>query len=533
VTDDFAAAVLICGAGAAGLTLAIDLARQGISYRLIEKMDAPFAGSRGKGIQPRTQEIFEDLDFIDRLVAVGGVYPPQREYRGDGSYVDSDLIEHGESTPAEPYHIPLLVPQFLTERVMRERLVELGHQAEFGCELVGLVQDEDGVTARLAGKAGEETIRARYLVGADGGRSFVRHALDIGFPGETLAVRAVVADVVLTGLGRDAWHRFNEGSMAQQVALCPLAGTGLFQLQAPIPLEGDVDLSAEGLSAMIAERTGRGDIRIEAVSWASAYNMNARLADRYRVGRVFLVGDAAHTHPPTGGQGLNTSVQDSYNLGWKLAAVVTGAAATLLDSYEEERRPIAAAMLGLASKLLDAAKRGEMRRGREVQQLDLGYPGSPLALEKPERGGGLLAGDRAPDAPIRGAAGQPMRLFELFKGPHWTLLGYDVERDAVPPRPGLRIHIFGPGGDIIDQHGYVRDAYALTSGDWALVRPDGYVGAIVSSGEIEALEAYLRKAGLKQRGIEHRPEPTVDSASVQPRIAPYELPPVAKSSRTI
>jgi 2-polyprenyl-6-methoxyphenol hydroxylase-like FAD-dependent oxidoreductase len=511
VTDDFAAEVLICGAGAAGLTLAIDLARRGTSFRLIEKMDALFAGSRGKGIQPRTQEIFEDLGLIDRLVAVGGVYPPQREYRGDGSYIDSDVIEHGESTPAEPYHIALMVPQFLTERVMRERLVELGHQPEFGCELVGLEQDEDGVTARLAGKAGEETIRVRYLVGADGGRSFVRHALDIGFPGKTLAARAVVADILLTGLGRDAWHRFNAGAMEQQVALCPLAGTGLFQLQAPIPLEGDVDLSAEGLSAMIAERTGRDDIRVEAVSWASAYHMNARLADRYRVGRVFLVGDAAHTHPPTGGQGLNTSVQDSYNLGWKLAAVVTGAPVALLDSYEEERRPIAAGMLGLASKLLDAAKRGEMRRGREVQQLDLGYPDSPLALEQPERRGGLLAGDRAPDAPVRGAAGQPARLFELFQGPHWTLLGYDVERGAVPPRPGLRIHILGPRGDIFDEHGYLRDAYALTSGDWVLIRPDGYVGAIVSSGEVEALETYLRMAGLKQRGIEHSEEPTVDS----------------------
>ena len=151
--------------------------------------------------------------------------------------------------------------------------------------------------------------------------------------------------------------------------------------------------------------------------------MNARLADRYRVGRVFLVGDAAHIHPPTGGQGLNTSVQDAYNLGWKLGAVVAGAPDALLDSYEEERRPIAASMLGLATKLLDAAKRGEMRRGREVHQLDLGYAGSSLALEKPERRGGLLAGDRAPDAPIRGAAGQSTRLFEFFKGAALDAIG--------------------------------------------------------------------------------------------------------------
>jgi hypothetical protein len=217
-------------------------------------------------------------------------------------------------------------------------------------------------------------------------------------------------------------------------------GTELFQVQAPIPLEGDVDLSAEGLSVMVAERTGRDDIRVKSVLWASAFSMNARLADRYRVGRVFLVGDAAHVHPPTGGQGVNTSVQDAYNLGWKLARVAAGAPDALLDSYEEERRPMPAGMLGLATGLLDAAKRGDMRRGREVHQLDIGYPESSLALEKPQRHGGLLAGDRAPDAPVRGAGGQAMRLFELFKGAHWTLLGYEADRDVVTSRRMLHIH---------------------------------------------------------------------------------------------
>ncbi len=493
---EFAADVLICGAGAAGLTLAIDLARRGASFRLIEKMDGPFRGSRGKGIQPRTQEIFEDIGIINRIVAVGGLYPPQREYREDGSYAESNVVEHQDPTPSEPYQMALLVPQFLTERVMRERLVELGNRVEFGCELVGLDQDANGVTARLAGKGGEEVVRVRYLVGADGGHSFVRHALAIGFPGKTLGVRAVVADVLLTGLGRDAWHRFNDGSMDRQMSLCPLAGTEMFQLQAPIPLEGEIDLSAEGLSTMVAERIGRDDIRIQSVSWASAYNMNARLADRYRVARVFLIGDAAHIHPPTGGQGLNTSIQDAYNLSWKLGAVLTGAPDALLDSYEEERRPIAAGMLGLTTKLLDAAKRGEMRRGREVHQLDLGYLESSLALERPERHAGLLAGDRAPDAPIRGAAGQSTRLFELFKGPHWTLLGYDVNCNAVPPRPGLHIHTFGFSGEIVDESGYLRDAYVPASGVWVLVRPDGYIGAIVSSPETGALETYLRDVGL-------------------------------------
>lgn len=496
MTKQFTADVLICGAGAAGLTLAIDLARRGVSFRLVEKMDRPFHGSRGKGIQPRTQEIFEDLGIIDRIVAEGGPYPPERKYGADGSFTESEVVERVDPTPAEPYHMGLMIPQFLTEGVMRERLLELGHRVEFDCALVGLEQDQHGVTARLSGQAGEETIRVRYLVGADGGRSFVRHALDIGFPGKTLGVRAVVADVVLTGLDRTAWHRFNDGAMDRQVMLCPLAGTKLFQLQAPVPFEGEVDLSAEGLSAMIAERTGRDDIRVQSVLWASAYQMNARLADRYRDGRAFLIGDAAHIHPPTGGQGLNTSVQDAYNLGWKLAAVIGGASAVLLDSYERERRPVAANMLGLASQLLEAAKRGDIRRGRDVQQLDIGYPGSPLALENPGRLQGLFAGDRAPDAPLRGAAGQSMRLFELLKGPHWTLFGYQVKRADVPARAGLHIHRIGPGGELIDESGHFRGAYTVSPGDWVLVRPDGYIGAFVGSQQTDTLTRFLAEQGL-------------------------------------
>lgn len=494
----FAVDVLICGAGAAGLTLAIDLARRGISFRLIEKSVHPFHGSRGKGIQPRSQELFEDLGILDRLVAVGGVYPTERRYRDDGSYVDADFIPPTLPTPAEPYQQPLMVPQFLTERVMRERLLELGHQPQFACELVGFVQADDGVTVQLVGPAGTETLRVRWLVGADGGRSFVRHALKLGFPGKTLGVRALVADVVLTGLSRDHWHRFGEGDMQRQIALCPLAGTDLFQIQGPIPqdVDIDIDVSAEGLTAIVAQRTGRDDIHVHSVAWASAYSMNARLADRYRVGHVLLVGDAAHIHPPTGGQGLNTSVQDACNLGWKLAAVMRGAPQALLDSYEEERRPVAASVLGLATRLLGAMQNGDLHRGREVQQLDIGYPQSSLAMKHPARERTLSAGDRAPDAPILGAAGQALRLFNLYRGTHWTLLGYGVARGLVQPRPGLHIHIFGLDGELIDDQGHFQRAYNLAIGDWVLVRPDGYIGAIVTSEELERLDAYLLQVGL-------------------------------------
>jgi FAD binding domain len=282
-------------------------------------------------------------------------------------------------------------------------------------------------------------------------------------------------------------------------------------VQGPVPLEGDVDLTPAGLTALVAERTGR-DIVIHSVSWASAYAMNARLADRYQLGRVLLAGDAAHTHPPTGGQGLNTSVQDSYNLGWKLAAVLGGAPEKLLATYEEERRPIAAGMLGMSTRLLDEGKRGTMRRGRETRQLDLGYPATSLALQTRERDG-LQAGDRAPDAPVRGAAGQPTRLFALFQGPHWTLLGCEADHATFAARPGLRVHVVGPHGDLVDDGGHFRDAYALSPGEWVLIRPDGYVGAIAGPDNISALERYLAEMGVtvRSRAVLSPPRPSTAS----------------------
>ncbi|MDQ1091173.1 2-polyprenyl-6-methoxyphenol hydroxylase-like FAD-dependent oxidoreductase [Xanthomonas sacchari] len=485
--------VVICGAGAAGLTLAIELARRGVAFRLLEQRDQPFPGSRGKGIQPRSQEMFEDMGLIHRLFAAGGLYPVFRTHRADGSWVDTVVVEGGPATPAEPYRSPLMVPQFLTEAVLRARLSELGHQVEFGHALLDVAQDAEGVAVRVATPAGEQTIATRYLIGADGGRSAVRRTLDIGFPGQTLGARAVVADIVLHGLPREAWHSFHEDDTARRISLCPLMGTALFQLQAPVPPDDEVDLSVAGLAAMLRARTGREDLVIERVCWASVYQMNARLADRYRAGRVFLVGDAAHIHPPTGGQGLNTSAQDAYNLGWKLAAVLRGAPAALLDTYEEERRPIAAAMLGLSTRLLDRARHGDQRRGREVQQLDLHYRDSSLSLQADAGERRIQPGDRAPDAPLRGAGGQPLRLFDVLRGTHWTLLGYVADRALAPACRDLHVHIIGPAAELRDAHGHFADAYAPHPGEWLLVRPDGYVAARVATPHLAALIGHFQR----------------------------------------
>lgn len=482
--------VLICGAGAAGLTLAIDLARRGVNFALIEKRPAAFSGSRGKGIQPRTQEVFEDLGILDRVIAAGGSYPNIRKYAPNGSYVDQPVSIVAEPTPAEPYCLALMIPQFKTEAILRERLIELGHAPAFGVELTAMVVGTNGVNAILATADGEQPLQARYLVGADGGRSFVRSTLGIDFAGKTLSVRAIVADVELDGLSRDVWHQF-EGGDAGPLAICPLAGTDLFQIQAPVPLEGEIDLCAAALTERVALHTGRTDITVNSVAWSSTYSMNARLAERYRDGPVFLVGDAAHVHPPTGGQGLNTSVQDAYNLGWKLAAVLAGAPEALLETYETERRPVAADVLGLSTRLLAGFKTGDNRRPREAQQLDIGYRHSPLSLLSQAADSKLAPGDRAPDAIVRGASGSPTRLFNLFQGTHWTLLVNGPSSFA--PSTGLHIHSIGPGSEIEDHLDQFARCYSLDAGCAVLVRPDGYLAGFFTKDQPAALGAYLSR----------------------------------------
>ncbi|EEJ2445898.1 FAD-dependent monooxygenase [Salmonella enterica subsp. enterica serovar 13,23:y:e,n,z15] len=316
--------VLICGAGVTGLTLAIELARHGVSFRLIEKRATPFIGSRGKGIQPRTQEIFEDLGILNKVVAAGGLYPRLRTYRHDGSYVDSDIAHHTKPTHAEPYHLPLMVPQNVTETIMREQLKAWGHRVEFGCELRHFAQTPRTVTAYVAGPAGEE----------------------------------------------------------------------------------------------------------------------------------------------------------------------------LLDSYEQERRPVAESLLHLSTRLLDSQKQGGIKRERDVQQLDIQYTNSPLAHTLPERQHGLQAGERAPDAPLLGAGGQSLRLFQLLQGPDWNLLAYETHGKVIDARRGLRIHHIGEQDELIDTLGHFRESYHLAPGQCVLIRPDGYVGAFFHGKQSNDIENYLSRFAI-------------------------------------
>jgi hypothetical protein len=208
---------------------------------------------------------------------------------------------------------------------------------------------------------------------------------------------------------------------------------------------------------------------------------------------VFLAGDAAHVHPPAGGQGLNTGIQDAYNLGWKLGQVLEGAPATLLDSYEEERLPIAADVLGISTRLYKQGAQGEPdahRRGSETQQLGLTYRGGSLARDEREAPATVQAGDRAPDAPCHDATGAPLRLFDVFRGPHFTLLAfgqrYAATVAAVHERYGTTVRAYTiarPGeptneATLIDTLGHAHRAYDIDADTLVLVRPDGYLGLV-------------------------------------------------------
>ena len=393
--------VLIVGAGPTGLTLALDLTRRRISCRLIEAASTPFEGSRGKGIQPRTLEIFDDLGAIDAIVAAGALYPKLRIHLGPFSLRAGSLGSSKRPTESVPYPNLWMVPQARTELILRERLRALGGEVEFGKALATFTQNEHGVEATLSTG---EMVRADFLVGADGGHSTVRKALGLRLEGEAVDEKPMlVADVEIEGLDRRDWHfwPFAKGGM---IGLCPLPNTSLFQFTSEAKTVG------AGIEELVHKVTGH---RVERVAWSSIYEPAVRMVDRYRVGRVFLAGDAAHVHPPAGGQGLNTGVQDAYNLGWKLAHVARGGPDSLLDTYEAERLPIAAAVLGLTKRLHQTRS---IKRGDATNQLALHYRTSPLSSGVTL--GSLHPGDRMPD----GRLDDGSRLFDHLRGSHATEL---------------------------------------------------------------------------------------------------------------
>jgi 2-polyprenyl-6-methoxyphenol hydroxylase-like FAD-dependent oxidoreductase len=474
--------VLIAGAGPTGLTLAIELVRRGIAVRIVDKAEQFSSGSRGDGLQPRTLEVFEDLGVLDEVFAAGIGAPLMRIYDGE-SVVWEDRMAQPEPPRADvPYPNLWFVPQWRTEEILRSRLSRYGVAVELGTEVTAVEQDGAVVAVRL--RSGE-TVRAGYLVGADGGRSTVRQTLGIPFLGTTDEdVRMALADVRVEGLDHDYGHGWMlDGD--NFFGFTPLAGgADTFVLNVA---GSDVEPTLPGLQATVDAASGRTDIRLRELSWCTVWRANVRLAQRFCVGRVFLAGDAAHVHPPTGGQGLNTGVQDAYNLGWKLATAIAGGHDELLDSYQAERLPIASRVLGISTEQLDKTLRGSadaMERGEEFRQLDLSYRGGPLTLDDGSSAV-LAAGDRAPDAPCARENVYATRLFILFSGPHWTLLRFGP---AAPRLHHRHVHSQEIGTDIVDTDRSIQRAYDVKDGTAVLIRPDGYIGAITT--QPEALADY-------------------------------------------
>ncbi|WP_107656162.1 FAD-dependent monooxygenase [Nocardia suismassiliense] len=486
--------VLIVGAGPTGLTLGCELARRDIDCLVVDKAPRLFPGSRGKGLQPRTLEVFDDLGVLDAVLAAGAPFPSFRMYQGTHVQWTRTLHDMLGIAPVErvhgvPYPDAWLLPQWRTDELLRDRLLELGGRIEMGTELVDFVQDDTGVTATLSRNGTLDRVHARYLVGADGGGSFVRKALGVGFEGETFETeRTLIGDVRAEGLTGTYCHVLTTGDVQERFSLWSMPGTDYYQFVASMTADEVPELTVAAVQKILDERSGRSDIRLFDLNWISVYRVNVRMVDRFRVDRVFLAGDAAHVHSSAGGQGLNTSIQDAYNLGWKLAAVLSGVPDGLLDTYEDERFPIAA-------QVLDVTTHSHRRNFRapepgqgspDIFQLKLNYRGGPLAVDMRENPGAVRAGDRAPDAQC--AEG---RLFDLFRGPHFTLLGFGADTASsvaeVVRGQGdrVRARVIEPGiaTDATFAVGAAFRNYDIDPagpGALVLVRPDGYIGVVAT-----------------------------------------------------
>jgi 2-polyprenyl-6-methoxyphenol hydroxylase-like FAD-dependent oxidoreductase len=518
--------VLVIGAGPVGLTMACELARHGVRCRIVDQAKERSQTSKALGIFPRTLEVFDAMGISDRFLAAGHRLHGLSLHHGDDQLAAIDL-----TSVASPFPFALSLPQSETERLLIEHLRSFGIEVEREVCLTTLEQTSESVHATLRrADAQLETAETPWLVGCDGAHSATRHALGLEFEGASYDESFILADVrVESPLVRDRIHLFfgDDGILG----IFPFGGDR-WRIVANIPPESRMQSLPEVTLAEVqglTKRRGPSGVQLSDPVWMSRFHISHRKVREFRKLRAFLAGDAAHIHSPAGGQGMNTGIQDAFNLGWKLALVVRGLApAQLLASYQIEREPVARGVLNLTDRItrLATVRNSVARSVRDfllpavagiglleekiagrLSELTVNYRQSPIVEN--HASGRLHAGDRAPDAELRDAEGKARRLFELFRAPRFVLLLFLGARDDVTSKVSALIDSLGENrraaievyrisrgetdapADLRDITGLAHHVYGLTSGGIVLVRPDGYIGYRNSDLDPDKLRAYL------------------------------------------
>ena len=467
--------VLVAGAGPTGLLLAGDLAEAGVGVTLVERRAEESNLTRAFAVHARTLEQLDARGVADEVVASGNTVDRLRLF--GGASVDLSFL------PSR-YPFVLITPQYEVERILEERATRAGATIVRGVRVQGLAQDDDGVSLQCETGGGETSeLRASYLVGTDGHRSAVRDALGLDFPGVSVVRSVMLADVQMTDPPAGL---LNFSANAQGLFFVVPFGDEWFRIIARDPereLPDDAPVDLDEILGL-AERVVGTDFGMHDPRWMSRFHSDERQVRHYRVGRVFLAGDAAHVHSPAGGMGMNTGLQDSANLSWKLAAVIDGRADDgLLDSYHDERHPVGRMVLRTSGGLIRAAliRRPAARRlrdtiagvafrtpalrrrlGRRITGLDIAYDPPP--------GSHRPVGTRAVD--VVGPDGR--RLYEVLRSGAFVL---------VAPK--------GFPAPQVDGH---LEVLPIQAGTPRLVRPDGYVGW---AGEgVDGLDDALRHWGV-------------------------------------
>ncbi|KAK0188577.1 FAD binding domain-containing protein [Armillaria mellea] len=533
--------VLIVGAGPSGLSLALALLQNGVSVRVIDKASTYHIGQRGAGIQSRILELQKFLGILPDIQKKGNFALPMIHHLPGGETKTVEVMAYMENTPDRPYINPIIIGQDIHEEILRGHLTKYGVEVELGTELVSFEQSPDRVVSCVVktrdGDRFEESIESQWIIGAEGAHSVVRKTLGLTFLGETReGDHFVVGDIHVKSpsLDRGLWHLWGEAA-TKSVTLGRFE-TGDTDKYNFFCMGRDLDAEKMGSSReefikAFYEITGRTDIEFGDVIWLSSFQPNVRMVNSYGSGRAFLAGDSAHVHSPTGGQGLNSGIQDAVNLAWKLALVQKDLAPrSLLDSYSQERIPVIAAMLNKTSEILtktftDGGTGQTLvgwNRGYELRQFGVNYRNSSIVVDEtpvegdetvdPYRSGNdgtIRGGDRAPDAPglvFVNDRTHKTSLFEIFGSSYHTVLVFSGDHTAVLDTlkyypagiiksavilPQATTSIISADYIVVDGDGYAYKHYNMVGKltKIVVVRPDGMIGGLVR--DVYGLKQYF------------------------------------------